>query len=106
RSESGSTSCSISSGSGGRAGRLSRPEGGVMHEGTMTRRELLKRGGQGAAVLYAGSLLTATGAFGRSTADKVRWISPRGTLQVMDDFNLWVPIKMGYFKSLNLDVQM
>ena len=77
-----------------------------MHDGTMTRRELVKRGAQGAAVLYAGSLLTATGAFGRSSVDKIRWISPRGTLQVMDDFNLWVPTKMGYFKDLNLDVQL
>ena len=79
-----------------------------MHEGTMTRRELVKRGAQGAAVLYGGSLLTAGGAFGRSGAalEKVRWISPRGTLQVMDDFNLWVPIKMGYFKTLGIEAQL
>jgi len=80
-----------------------------MNDGTMTRRHLLKRGAQGAAVLSAGSMLTAAPAFGRtgrSTLDTVRWISPRGTLQVMDDFNLWVPIKMGYFKTLGINAQL
>jgi NitT/TauT family transport system substrate-binding protein len=75
----------------------------------MTRLDLLKRGAQGAAVLSAGSLLTAGSAFGRAGAsqlDTVRWISPRGTLQVMDDFNLWVPLKMGYFKSLGINAQL
>jgi hypothetical protein len=67
-----------------------------MHEGTMSRRDVLKRGAQGAAILSAGSLLNAGRAFGSSSAtlETVRWISPRGTLQVMDDFNLWVPLKM------------
>jgi NitT/TauT family transport system substrate-binding protein len=80
-----------------------------MNDGTMTRRHLLKRGAQGAAVLSAGSMLTAGPAFGRTgraTLDTVRWISPRGTLQVMDDFNLWVPIKMGYFKTLGINAQL
>jgi NitT/TauT family transport system substrate-binding protein len=36
----------------------------------------------------------------------VRWISPRGTLDVMDDFNLWVPIKMGYFKKLGINAKL
>jgi NitT/TauT family transport system substrate-binding protein len=80
-----------------------------MYESSMTRLDLLKRGAQGAAVLSAGSLLTANGAFARTGAaqlDTVRWISPRGTLQVMDDFNLWVPLKMGYFKSLGIHPQL
>ena len=80
-----------------------------MNDGTMTRRHLLKRGAQGAAVLSAGSMLTAAPAFGRTgraTLDTVRWISPRGTLQVMDDFNLWVPVKMGYFKDLGINAKL
>ncbi len=79
-----------------------------MHEGTMSRREVLKRGAQGAAALSAGSLLTAGSAYGRSSAklETVRWISPRGTLQVMDDFNLWVPLKLGYFKTLGIDAKL
>jgi NitT/TauT family transport system substrate-binding protein len=78
-----------------------------MYEGTMSRREVLKRGAVGAAVLSAGSLLNAGRALGGSTAlQTVRWISPRGTLQVMDDFNLWVPVKMGYFKALGIDAKL
>ncbi len=79
-----------------------------MYEGTISRRELFKRGAAGTTLLSAGSLLTAGGAFGRSAAklQTVRWISPRGTLQVMDDFNLWVPAKMGYFKSLGIDAKL
>ena len=37
-------------------------------------------------------------------ADKIVWVSPRGNLEVMDDFNLWVAHERGYFKELNLDV--
>jgi NitT/TauT family transport system substrate-binding protein len=79
-----------------------------MHEGTMSRREVLKRGAAGAAILSSGSLLSAGNAFGRSAAslETVRWISPRGTLQVMDDFNLWVPLKMGYFKTLGIEAKL
>src|SRR5580765_3444130 len=78
-----------------------------MYEGTMSRREAPKRSVAGAAVLSAGSLLNAGRAFASSSAlETVRWISPRGTLQVMDDFNLWVPLKMGYFKTLGIDVKM
>jgi len=36
----------------------------------------------------------------------ITFITPRGTLDVMDDYNLWVPIHMGYFKDLGLDVTM
>jgi NitT/TauT family transport system substrate-binding protein len=43
----------------------------------------------------------ATGAAG-----KLVWVSPRGTLEVMDDFNLWVAIEMGYFKEMNVEVQV
>ncbi len=79
-----------------------------MFEATLSRREVLRRGAVGAAVLSTGSLLTAGKAFGRpgATLETVRWISPRGTLQVMDDFNLWVPIKMGYFKALGIEARL
>jgi len=79
-----------------------------MFEATLSRREVLRRGAVGAAVLSSGSLLTAGKAFGRSaaTVETVRWISPRGTLQVMDDFNLWVPLKMGYFKTLGIETKL
>jgi NitT/TauT family transport system substrate-binding protein len=80
----------------------------LLTESTLTRRALLTRSAQAAAAVSLGGLLTAGPAFGRRGAQVVtlRWISPRGTLQVMDDFNLWVPIKMGYFKQLGLDVKL
>ena len=75
-------------------------------EDGFTRAELLKR----AAVAGAGlSVLGAVGAdraFGRAAVDTVRWVSPRGSLEVMDDYNLVVPIKMGYFKRLGLNVKL
>ncbi|MFN2165224.1 MAG: ABC transporter substrate-binding protein [Anaerolineae bacterium] len=40
------------------------------------------------------------------TMDKVVWVSPRGTLEVMDDFNMWVAKKMGYFDEMGLDVEL
>jgi len=33
------------------------------------------------------------------------WISPRGTLEVLDDYGFWVGKKMGYFGDLNVDMQ-
>jgi NitT/TauT family transport system substrate-binding protein len=84
------------------------------HGPRSTRRALLKRGvAAGAAIPSLGMLLAACGgddsgggaASGGGT-DTVRWISPRGTLEVLDDYNLWVPIKQGYFKELGLDVKL
>ena len=40
----------------------------------------------------------------RARPTRVVWVSPRGNLEVMDDFNLWVAHEMGYFKEMNLDV--
>jgi NitT/TauT family transport system substrate-binding protein len=74
-------------------------------ENGFTRRELIKRtAGLGLGLAALGSLGVES-AFGAAT-DKVRWISPRGTLNVMDDYNLVIPIKMGYFKNLGLDVSL
>jgi NitT/TauT family transport system substrate-binding protein len=73
----------------------------------ISRRELLKRSavaGVGATAL-AGLTVETAGA--RSSAvDTVRWVSPRGTLEVMDDYNLIVPTVMGYYKPLNINVKM
>jgi NitT/TauT family transport system substrate-binding protein len=78
-----------------------------LFESTVTRRQLVERAGKASAAFALGSLLTAGGAFARdSKLQTVRWISPRGTLQVMDDFNLWVPAKMGYFKQLGIHAKL
>ncbi len=33
------------------------------------------------------------------------WISPRGTLEVLDDYGFWVGRKMGYFGDLDVEMQ-
>lgn len=72
-----------------------------------TRREVLVRAaGAGLALSAMGSLGVTSASASSKALDKVRWISPRGSLDVMDDYNLVVPIKMGYFKALNLDVSL
>ncbi len=38
--------------------------------------------------------------------DKVIWVTPRGTLDVMDDYNMWVSQKLGYFQEMNLNVEL
>jgi NitT/TauT family transport system substrate-binding protein len=51
---------------------------------------------------------TALGRVGRAFAagyDKFTWISPRGTLEVLDDYPYWSAKKMGYFGDLNTDMQ-
>ena len=80
-----------------------------MFEATLSRREVAEArcgGRRGSlhrlALDRSGRRSDGSGA----TLETVRWISPRGTLQVMDDFNLWVPIKMGYFKELGIDVEL
>jgi NitT/TauT family transport system substrate-binding protein len=80
----------------------------LLTESTLTRRTLLARSAQGAAVMSLSGLLSAGPAFGRRSAalQTVRWISPRGTLEVMDDYDLWVPIKMGYFKDLGINAKL
>jgi NitT/TauT family transport system substrate-binding protein len=71
----------------------------------LTRRDLLKRtAGVGLGISALG-LFEIEPALGQGLT-KVKWVSPRGTLDVMDDFNLWVPIKMGYYRRLGLDVSL
>ncbi len=85
-------------------------------EGGFSRRGLLKRGvvaGVGMTAL-AGLGVEAAGArpsvkaagVRRNATDTVRWVSPRGTLEVMDDYNLLVPREMGYYKTLNINAKL
>jgi NitT/TauT family transport system substrate-binding protein len=55
-------------------------------------------------------LLLAAGLYAGPTTPKelvnMTFITPRGNLEVMDDYNLWVAIEMGYFKEMGLNVNM
>jgi len=74
--------------------------------GGLTRRELVKRAAAAGAGVGLLGTLSVEEAFGAGKPGRVRWISPRGTLDVMDDYNIRVPIQMGYYKKLGLDVQL
>jgi NitT/TauT family transport system substrate-binding protein len=71
----------------------------------LSRRTILK----GAAT--AGIALPFAGVGGRLIAsaqegrNSVTWISPRGTLEVFDDYGYWVAKKMGYFGDLETELQ-
>jgi NitT/TauT family transport system substrate-binding protein len=72
-----------------------------------SRRELLKRGAVvGVGMTALAGLSVETAGARRSAVDTVRWVSPRGTLEVMDDYNLLVPKLKGYYKALNIDVKL
>lgn len=72
----------------------------------LTRRDFIRKTAAVGAGVTALGMLGIEPALGAGQLDKVRWISPRGTLDVMDDFNLWVPIETGYFRRLGLDVSL
>lgn len=59
-------------------------------------------------VLLAGLLLAGAVACKQAPKEltKVTFITPRGNVEVMDDYNMWVPIELGYFKEMGLDVVM
>ena len=37
---------------------------------------------------------------------KVTWMTPRGTLEVMDDHNLWAAKELGYFEDMGIDIDL
>src|SRR5215475_1447501 len=48
-----------------------------------------------------GATLAALGGFSKAlAADAVRWVSPRGTIEVLDDYPYWVAKKFGYFGDI------
>jgi NitT/TauT family transport system substrate-binding protein len=52
---------------------------------------------------------TALGSIGRAAAAPYEgpftWISPRGTLEVLDDYPYWIGQKLGYFEGLETEMQ-
>jgi NitT/TauT family transport system substrate-binding protein len=70
--------------------------------GGMNRRTFLQ---VSAAGLVSASALGSVGRAMAAPYGKFTWISPRGTLEVLDDYGLWVAKKLGYFGDLNYDTQ-
>lgn len=74
--------------------------------GRISRRGLVK----GAAALGVGGV--ALQALQRSNVlaaqpaeNSVRWVSPRGTIDVLDDYAYWVAVKMGYFGDIKTTLE-
>jgi NitT/TauT family transport system substrate-binding protein len=69
----------------------------------ISRRRLLQVTAAGISVSAFGM-----GAAGSALAEEeitVRWVSPRGTLEVVDDFAYWVAKKYGYFGDLETTIE-
>ena len=69
----------------------------------LTRRRLLQVSAAG--VVSASSIGLMRSAHAASYDGPFTWISPRGTLEVLDDYSFWVGKKMGYFDGLDIDMQ-
>lgn len=70
----------------------------------LSRRRLLRAAGAGVAAMSVGAaagLLPAAAATGR----KVRWVSPRGTIEVLDDYPYWIAKKFGYFGDIETTLE-
>jgi len=69
----------------------------------LTRRRLLQVSAAGVVSVGALGMPRPATAAGYDRA--FTWISPRGTLEVLDDYAFWIGKKMGYFGDLNVDMQ-
>jgi NitT/TauT family transport system substrate-binding protein len=63
----------------------------------MDRRRVLTLTATGVSVAALGTFSRITGAH---AADTIRWVSPRGTIEVLDDYPYWVAKKFGYFDDI------
>ncbi|WEJ57010.1 ABC transporter substrate-binding protein [Devosia sp. FJ2-5-3] len=72
----------------------------LLNTTSINRRRLLQ-------ITSAGIAMSALGLTSRSFAqnNSVRWVSPRGSLEVVDDFAYWVAKRMGYFDGIETSVE-
>ncbi len=68
----------------------------------ISRRRLLSLTAAGVSVAAIGGLRGVDRAY---AADKVRWVSPRGTIEVLDDYPYWVGKKFGYFGDIETTLE-
>lgn len=74
----------------------------------MSRRKFLQVSSAGIVTVSAigGGLLASKPAFAKPYSGAFTWISPRGTIEVMDDYAIWVAKEMGYFGDIDVDVKL
>jgi NitT/TauT family transport system substrate-binding protein len=68
----------------------------------MDRRRLLRLSAAGATALAFSPVLVPTRA---KAAEAVRWVSPRGTIEVLDDYPYWVAKRFGYFGDIETTLE-
>jgi NitT/TauT family transport system substrate-binding protein len=68
----------------------------------VNRRRLLQITAAGVSVAAIGGLRGVNRAF---AADSIRWVSPRGTVEVLDDYPYWVAKKFGYFGDIETTLE-
>jgi NitT/TauT family transport system substrate-binding protein len=70
----------------------------------ISRRQFMQRA---AALGLSVPMLSAAGslsAYAQEAKNKVVWVSPRGTLEVLDDYPYWVAQKFGYFGDIETEL--
>ena len=65
------------------------------------RRRLLTLSATGISALALGGLSSRDA----RAADTIRWVSPRGTVEVLDDYPYWVAKKFGYFGDIETTLE-
>lgn len=74
----------------------------------VSRRRFLQVSGTGVITATAMGIgvMGTQSALAAPYSDTHTWISPRGTIEVMDDYAIWVAQEMGYFGDLGVDVKL
>lgn len=74
----------------------------------LSRRHFLQVSASGVvtSTVLGGSLLSAQTANAAAYKGAHTWISPRGTIEVMDDYPYWVAKELGYFGDLGVQTKM
>src|SRR5919106_942854 len=67
------------------------------------RRRFLEVTGAGVAAVTLGPSLWPRWA--HAVEGTVRWVSPRGTIEVLDDYPYWVALKYGYFGDIETTLE-
>ena len=80
----------------------------LINQTGVSRRKLLQVSGAGVvtATAVGSGLMSSTSAFAEPYSGTHTWISPRGTIEVMDDYAIWVAQEMGYFGDLGVEVKL